>query len=87
VNGAALGDTGREIVNSRDITLYQAVLALQRDQSGQCCEAFTLTVVNNTGRPEKIFWDRTFYVHNGTQEGGFLFLLFTVIDCNICSTL
>jgi hypothetical protein len=52
--------------------MYGAVLSLRWGQ-GPCCDSFSLNVANNTGRPLEILWDKTFYVHNGKRQGGFVF--------------
>ncbi len=64
--------TSREIASAQSNPYYGAVLSL-RWGSGPCCDSFSLSVVNNTGKPLEILWDKTFYVHNGMRDGGFVF--------------
>lgn len=62
----------REVVSARSNPYYSAILSW-RWSLGQCCDSFLLHVVNNTNKPLEILWDKTFFVHNGTRDGGFVF--------------
>ncbi len=64
--------TSREIASAQDNPYYGAILSL-RWGPAPCCDSFSLRVSNNTGKPLEILWDKTFYVHNGIREGGFVF--------------
>jgi len=64
--------SGREIASAQSNPYYGAVLSL-RWGPGPCCDSFSLLVANNTEKPLEILWSKTFYVHNGTRNGGFLF--------------
>jgi hypothetical protein len=63
---------GREIVSSQSNPYYDAVLSLRWGPE-PCCDSFSLRVVNNSGSPMEILWDKTFYIHNGMREGRLLF--------------
>ena len=62
----------REISSAQSNPYYGALLSL-RWGPGACCNSFSLRVANNTGSPLEILWDKTFYVHNGKRDGGFMF--------------
>lgn len=64
--------SSREIVTAQSNPYYAAILSL-RWGPGQCCDSFSLRVLNNTDKPMEILWDKTFYVHNGMRNGRVVF--------------
>jgi len=59
----------QEIADGNSNEIYSAILTLQWGPE-TCCQSFSLRVVNNTGNPIELLWDKTFYIHNGTVAGG-----------------
>ncbi len=57
------------IANGQSNQFYNAILALRWGPE-TCCNPFSLRVVNNTGKPIELLWDKTFYLHNGTRVSG-----------------
>lgn len=62
-----------EINNGVSNQYYDAVLAVQWNESRPCCTEFHLRVTNNTGKEIKILWAKTSYIHDGAVLGGFTF--------------